>query len=98
MKLRYTRPALADLSEVLAYVSSRSPRGGNRVNARIQASINRLKIYPRIGARTDDPFIRRIVVTPYPYRVFYEVGDDEIIIHAIRHAARKPSSPVLDKP
>jgi toxin ParE1/3/4 len=28
--------------------------------------------------------------TPYPYVIFYEVLDDEIIIHAVRHGARDP--------
>jgi plasmid stabilization system protein ParE len=44
-----------------------------------------------IGARTDDSAIRRLVATPYPYVVFYEIADDEIIVHAVRHAARDPS-------
>ena len=34
--------------------------------------------------------MRRIVVTPYPYLVFYRVAADEIVIHGVRHAARKP--------
>jgi plasmid stabilization system protein ParE len=33
-----------------------------------------------------------LVVTPHPYLVFYEVGDDQIIIHNIRHSARHPLS------
>ena len=45
-----------------------------------------------VGARTDDPSIRRLLVTPYPYLVFYEVLGDEIIIHAVRHGSRDPSS------
>jgi toxin ParE1/3/4 len=32
-----------------------------------------------------------MTVTPYPYLVFYEATDAEIIIHAVRHAARDPS-------
>jgi plasmid stabilization system protein ParE len=47
--------------------------------------------YPRAGAVTDDPTIRRVTTTPYPYLVFYEVTDAEIIIHAVRHSARDPS-------
>jgi plasmid stabilization system protein ParE len=27
---------------------------------------------------------------PYPYLVFYQVGDAEVIIHSIRHAAQRP--------
>jgi plasmid stabilization system protein ParE len=29
---------------------------------------------------------------PYPYLVFYQAREDEIIIHAVRHAARDPAS------
>jgi plasmid stabilization system protein ParE len=46
------------------------------------------------GAVTDDPTIRRIATTPYPYLIFYEVTDAEIIIHAVRHGARDPSDNV----
>src|SRR5271166_3433231 len=35
--------------------------------------------------------IRRMTTTPYPYLVFYEITETEIIIHAVRHAARDPS-------
>jgi toxin ParE1/3/4 len=47
--------------------------------------------YPRAGAVTDDPTIRRVTTTPYPYLIFYEATDAEIIIHAVRHGARDPS-------
>ena len=55
--------------------------------------IDLLSAYPFIGARTRDPSIRRLPATPYPYLVFYEIGQDEIVIHAIRHAAREPFAP-----
>jgi len=29
---------------------------------------------------------------PYPYLIFYEVREGELIIHAVRHMARDPSS------
>ena len=47
--------------------------------------------HPHIGRRTDDPAIRRMPATPYPYLVFYEATETEIIVHAVRHAARDPS-------
>src|SRR5271166_1717515 len=46
---------------------------------------------PNIGTRTDDPTIRRMTASPYPYLIFYEATEAEIIIHAVRHAARDPS-------
>ena len=33
---------------------------------------------------------RRLIVSPYPYVVFYRVRDDEVIIQRIRHTARRP--------
>lgn len=91
MKLRYTLPALGDLSAILNYVATHSPQGARRVQVRIQTVIDLLLIQPLIGTRTSDPGIRRLPTAPYPYLVFYEVRDDEIIIHAVRHGARDPS-------
>ena len=53
-----------------------------------------LQFYPLAGAATDDPIIRRIVARPYPYLVFYEITDEEIVIHAVRHGAREPSDEI----
>lgn len=90
MRLRYTLPALADLGAILDYIAAHSPQGARRVQARIQILTDLLLQHPYIGRRTDDPAIRRLVITPYPYLVFYEATESEIIIHAVRHAARDP--------
>lgn len=91
MKIRYTVPALADLDSILDYVVAQSPQGAKRVQARIRAVIELLAVHPHIGVRTDDPAIRRLTTLPYPYLIFYEVTEDAIVIHAVRHAARDPS-------
>ena len=91
MRLRYTRPALADLASILDYISLRSPRGAARVHARIQTITKLLLQFPQAGRVTDDLTIRRITTTPYPYIIFYEIAGEEIVIHAVRHAARDPS-------
>jgi plasmid stabilization system protein ParE len=87
VKLRYTLPALADLNSVLDYIAAHSPQGAQRV----QAIIDLLLLYPGVGARTDDPTIRRMTALPYPYVIFNEATEAEIINHAIRHSARDPS-------
>lgn len=92
MRLRYTRPALTDLDAILEYVAIHSPQATARVHTRIQAIIDLLLSHPHVGARTDDPTIRRVNTSPYPYLIFYEIAEDEIIIHAVRHGARDPSS------
>jgi toxin ParE1/3/4 len=90
-RLRYTLPALADLDSVLDYIAARSPQGARRVQTRIQAVIDLPTQHPFIGTRTNDPAIRRMTTSPYPYLIFYEATDAELIVHAVRHAARDPS-------
>jgi toxin ParE1/3/4 len=90
VKLRYTVPALADLNSILDYVSAHSPQGATHVQKRIRDIINLLLAYPDIGIRTV-PAIRRLTTPPYPYCMFYEATETEIIIHAVRHAACDPS-------
>ena len=92
VRVRYTLPALNDLEAVLDYLASRSPQGATRVSARLKSLVELLPAHPRLGTRTDDAAIRHLVVTPYPYLIFYEVDEKEIIIHAIRHAGRNPAS------
>jgi len=91
VRLRYTLPALADLSAILDYSAAHSPHGARRVQARIQALTDLLLQHPHIGRRTSDPAIRRMTTTPHADLVFYEISETEIIIHAVRHAARDPS-------
>jgi plasmid stabilization system protein ParE len=61
------------------------------VRRRLLAVTEVLREHPAIGRRTDDPAIRRAVVSPYPYLIFYEPTPDAIIVHAVRHAARDPA-------
>ena len=92
MRLRYTRPALADLDAILNYISIHSPHGAARIHGRIQAITQLLLLHPHVGARTDDPVIRRVAALPYPFLIFYEIAGNDIIVHAIRHGARNPST------
>jgi addiction module RelE/StbE family toxin len=93
VRLRYTRSALADLSVILDYIAAHSPQGARRVQTRIQILADLLLSHPHAGVRTDDPTIRRLTTSPYPYLIFYEVTESEVIIHAVRHAARRPLAP-----
>lgn len=92
MRLRYTLPALSDLLSILDYIAERSPGGAARVHSRIRTIIDLLLQHPEAGVLTDHPPVRRMPTTPYPYVIFYEAAEDEVIIHAVRHGARDPSS------
>ncbi len=55
VRLRYTLPALADLTAILDYIAARSPQGAQRVQARIKALTDLSPLHPYIGCRTNDP-------------------------------------------
>jgi toxin ParE1/3/4 len=92
LKLSYTPRALAELANVLAYIAERSPQGARGVQRRLQAIIGLLPLHPYAGQRTSEPRLRRLAATPYPYLVFYEVTETEVIIVGVRHMARYPST------
>jgi toxin ParE1/3/4 len=92
VKLRYTLRAAAELDEVLAYIGERSPQGAHHVQARIQTIINLLLQYPGAGQLTSKGGLRRMIASPYPYLIFYRAAEGEIVIHGVRHSARRPSS------
>ncbi|MDQ0474161.1 type II toxin-antitoxin system RelE/ParE family toxin [Labrys wisconsinensis] len=91
MRLRYTTPAARDLDQLLDYLYQRSEQGARSVRASIEATLSVLVQYPLAGRLTNRPIIRRIAVSSYPYVIFYRASKDEIIIHAVRHAARRPA-------
>jgi toxin ParE1/3/4 len=92
VRLRFTPRALSELDEVLTYIRERSPQGADRVQARIEAVTGLLVEYPWSGQPTSNPRVRRVLAAPYPYLVFYEATEDEIIIIGVRHGARDPAS------
>lgn len=92
MRLRYTREALADLNVALEHIAKHSPQGAQRVQGRIQAVIHLLLQHPQIGQMTSRRGMRRMVASPYPYLIFYRATEDEIVIHGVRHSARRPST------
>ncbi len=92
LSLDYTPRALAELDGVLGQIGEQSPIGAMRVRRRIKAIIIMLARHPHAGQKTSIPGLRRIVVTPYPYVVFYQPRERSVVIIAIRHAARDPDT------
>jgi toxin ParE1/3/4 len=91
VKLRYTRRAAAELDEVLSGIDRQSPQGARHIKQRLQTVIDLLLQYPQAGRLTNKSGLRRVVAFPYPYLIYYRASDNEIVIHGIRHSARRPA-------
>lgn len=90
LTLRFDDWALDDLRQIRSYIAERSPSGAERVRRHIMHTIDSLADFPFLGKATDEPRVRILVMTKYPYLVLYSVVRDEVVI---RHAAREPIDP-----
>lgn len=90
MIILYTKPAAKQLAAVLDYIADHSPQGAGNVFDRIEETLVLITDQPGIGRATARPGFRRVNLHPYPYVILYRVGAAEIVVHSIRHAARRP--------
>jgi toxin ParE1/3/4 len=70
VKVRYTRRALRQMTEVLDYIEARSPSGTENVKRWLQDVIDVPADHPNSGHETNKKNLRRFVVSPYPCAIF----------------------------
>ena len=93
MKVRLDPRAVGDLDEIRAYLVERSPGGAERVRRHIAETLERLGDFPFLGRQTDEPGVRVLPLTRYPYLIFYAVLDETVAVLHVRHGAREPLDP-----
>jgi len=87
MRLRYERGALADLDEIFSHIAQDNREAAARLVARIERVAARVAESPYMGEATRKSSFRRFPVGNY--LIVYEVAEDEVIIHYVRHGARR---------
>ncbi len=90
MKVRFTKPALAELDAIFLYIHQRNPVAAGQVVARVHEIAAQLGRFPDMGHPKYKPGVRMITVRRYPYLIFYTVENDEVLILSMRHGARRP--------
>lgn len=90
MNLRYDARAVQDLRDIRSYIAAQgAPDAADRVRRHLRARIGRLLQHPMIGTVASIPNIRILPPTRYPYRIYYTVRGDDLVILHIRHTARQ---------
>lgn len=90
MPVRYTLRAQADPEEIFDYLDPHSPVGANALRRELQRRIDLLSDFPMMGPSTDEPGVRELTLTRFPYKVYYELQDTEIWVLHVRHTRRRP--------
>ncbi|MEZ0303212.1 MAG: type II toxin-antitoxin system RelE/ParE family toxin [Hyphomicrobiaceae bacterium] len=96
MTLRWDRRALQDLKDIHSYVAANSsPGSAERVRRHLRNRTDLLASSPLLGVASSNPSIRVLFPTRYPYRIYYTVQGDEVVILHIRHTARRAPDDLL---
>jgi plasmid stabilization system protein ParE len=75
MRVRYTPRARADLEGIYEYLKERAPATAQSFKSTIERQIGWLCDFPYMAPTTDEPGIRELTLTRYPYKIYYEVSD-----------------------
>jgi toxin ParE1/3/4 len=92
MKPVYSRRALADLDQILAWYSANaSPAMAEAIGQRLDDVVDRICSAPESGPRLSQRSqVRVAAVIRYPFRIFYRIRKDTVDILHVRHTSRRP--------
>lgn len=94
MRVRFTRPALADLEAIFAYVSKHQDEAtGSLVVTRLIERAMTIGSTPHEGRQVDEPNSRVVVLPRLRYFIFYTITGEEVHITHIRHTSRRRLGP-----
>jgi toxin ParE1/3/4 len=81
--------AETDIMAAAIWYDSREPGLGlevvSEIHAAIERALNDPEAFPRLRSR---PIVRRVLARRFPYRIFFIVRPDALIVLAVLHAAR----------
>jgi plasmid stabilization system protein ParE len=89
MTIRYTATALAETDHILRYIANEDPATAVLVGVAIKRAIAKLRLFPRMGAETDEPDVYITFARPYRYLIFYKIYGKTLTIRNVRHPARQ---------
>ena len=96
LKVRLDAQAKRDLLEIRSHLIQHAGiTVAERVREHLRQRINRLRDLPLMGVVTSEPAIRILPPTRYPYRIYYTLTSEAVVILHIRHTARR--DPDLDE-
>ena len=84
-KVTFERLAEADLEEIVAYLSARSPQGAENVARDIFDAVEIIATYPYASRRLTGRAVRYRSTRKYKYRLFFEIAEAQVRILSIRH-------------
>ncbi len=89
MKIVFSQMAQVELEETVLYYESEKEGLGELFKTIVIEAIGKLEIFPEIYMQIS-PNIRRVVLSKFPYNIFYNYKEEVITIVSISHQHKKP--------
>jgi toxin ParE1/3/4 len=89
MRVFWTRPALRDLEAIGDYIARDNRPAADRIVKRIRDRTRDLAQYPLVGRAGRVAGTRELVILDTRFIVVYRVGDEQVEVLAVFHAARR---------
>ena len=94
MEIRFTRAARSQFQKALRFIASDKPSAAKNFRLTAERSLGRLSDFPESGRVLpefpDLPY-REVIV--FPYRFFYRVENDVVLVVGVWHSAQLPGEP-----
>ena len=88
MEVVWLEGAVADLTEIFAFIASRDPGAAQRVAATLRRTASRLDVHPNRGRKGRVAGTRELVVPRLPFVIAYRVGAGRVEIVRVVHGRR----------
>jgi len=88
MNIRYSARARTQIGLIHEFIAERNVAAATAVIAHIRKAVHLLASSPRLGRITDEKDVRMLVVSRFPFVVFYTVRNDEILVMNVRHTSQ----------
>ena len=90
MRIRWTQPAVSDLTGICDYLEvNENPTLAHRVAQAIFDAAHSLVPFPNKGRPGHEPGTRELVIQRFPYLVVYELSDNAIEILRVLHTSQQ---------
>jgi toxin ParE1/3/4 len=91
MRVEYSRRAVSDIRKMAEDSLSYSEAAAEGLEKRLRQAIEHLAEHPQAAPKVENrPGVHVFPLIRYPYKIFYRVVRDKVLILHIRHTSRRP--------
>jgi plasmid stabilization system protein ParE len=96
LSIRITRRAYDDIDGIVGYIAQDAPEAAKRWQTSVLKRVGLLNVFPLKHGLAPEAYALNVAIRQTihgAYRILYTVEEDAIIVHGVRHAARRPLGP-----